>query len=119
MSKYLQKRRLYQLNLLYFDDQGSIQQKDIKDIGKEIPHLVIFNISRRVVEIKLSSDGKTWVSFTLDDISKNIYRCDAIQNLFIIIDPYSEFKKKAKITRNKKYKITFEELLGTFQILEI
>ena len=104
---------------LNVDNFGQIYQESIEEIGKGIPHLIILNLANNNVIIKLSLDGQKWSDFSLDAISKNIYRCDAIQNMYIIIDPKAKDPIKAKIYRNKKYKIYYDYQLQLFNISEI
>lgn len=106
-------------SIFHIDSQGNIDQKPTKDIGNKIPHLVVFNLANKNVEIKLSLDRQAWNNFSLDATSKNIYRCDAIQTMYIMIDPTAKYPIKSKILRNKKYIINYDSTLQTFTIVEI
>lgn len=106
-------------SIFHVDSLGQINKESVKEIGKEIAHLIIFNLANNNVTIKLSLNGQKWSEFTLDAISKNIYRCDAIQNMYIIIDPRAINPIRAKICRNKKYKIYYDYQLQIFEIIEL
>ena len=89
-----------------------------KAAGNGIPHLTIYNLSQQAVSIKLSFDAKTWTRFYLKPMSKNLYRTRR-SRMFIIINPDSNLKVKAKLTMYKKYKIFYYNELGMFEIKEI
>jgi hypothetical protein len=105
--------------IIFIDNSGNINQNTTKDVGEKLPHLVIFNLADSKVNIKLSIDGQTWSEFLLEPISKDLFRCDNIQRLFVIIDPASTNSIKAKIYRAKKYKIFYDVRLKLFDIVEI
>jgi|GEM_PF-4942458 len=103
----------------YLDDTGKINQKHLKNIGNEIPHLVIFNLTNNNISIKLSANGLKWNEFLLNPVTKNIYRCDNIQKLYVIINQKASILIKAKIYTGKKYKIFYDNQLNIFDINEI
>lgn len=107
------------VSILSFDGDGKINLEKVKDIGEGIPHLTIFNLAYNNVTIRLTIDGQVWSYFTLDAISKNNYRCDGIQNMYIEIEPTTANPIKAKITRNKKYKIFYDHQLQIYDIGEM
>lgn len=101
------------------DSLGNINQKSVKEIGARIPYLSIFNLSKNIVDIKLSLDRRNWSDFSLNAISKNVYRCDNVYTMYIIVDPISTNPIRAKIKRNKKYKIYYNYRMEIFEIREL
>lgn len=104
----------------YIGESGEVMQDTIvRDVGKNIPHLTLFNLAQSDVKIKLSKNARAWSSFKLNPVSKNLYRCDGINHLFLIIDPKNKNAVKARITRGKKYKVYYNQTLNVFDIVEI
>jgi len=105
-------------NAYFVKDKSGKPLFKSKDVPNGIPHLVLYNLAKNELDIKLSFDAQQWTDFRIPPASKNVYRCNE-QRMFIIVNPADTNAVKAKIFRLKKYKIVYDPQLKIYDILEI
>ena len=103
-------------HIVQFDSTGMNQNEVSKSMGKFLPYLVLYNLTWNNISIKISADKKKWIGFGLNPMSKHLFRCKGINQIFIVVDTVAPNPIKKCVKRNIEQKIFYNNSINKFDI---